>query len=61
MILENGVFLLSLKLVKEMPYMVNIGILLDLFVAVILLGMFLTRINNEFDEMHVDNLTNLKD
>ena len=32
--MENGIFLLSLSVAKEMPILVNIGVLLDVFIAI---------------------------
>jgi hydrogenase-4 component E len=61
MVIENGVFILSLAVGNEMTMLVNIGIMLDIFVSVLVLGMFINRIGNTFEEMSVDNLMNLKD
>ncbi len=61
MFLENGTFLLSLSVASEMPFIVNLGILLDVFVALFILGMFATRMKESFDELDVDNINNLKD
>jgi len=61
MILENGVFLLSLTIGAHQPMLVNMGILLDIFVSVLILGLFLNKIGNTFEEMSIDNLSNLKD
>ncbi len=61
MVIENGVFILSLAVGNEMTMLVNIGIMLDIFVSVLVLGMFMNRIGNTFEEMSVDNLMNLKD
>ncbi|MDD2714985.1 MAG: hypothetical protein PHW04_03705 [Candidatus Wallbacteria bacterium] len=61
MILENGTFLLSLAVAEEMPLLVNLGMLLDIFVGVFLLGIMVTRIHTSFEELDVDILTNLKD
>lgn len=61
MVIENGVFILSLAVGSEMTMLVNIGIMLDIFVSVLVLGIFMNRIGNTFEEMSVDNLTNLKD
>lgn len=61
MMLENGIFLLSLSVAKEMPLIVNLGVLLDVFVGIFLLGLFVTRIQSSFDEIDVDALTSLKD
>jgi hydrogenase-4 component E len=61
MILENGVFLLSLTIGAHQPMMVNLGILLDIFVSVLVLGLFMNKIGNTFEEMSIENLSNLKD
>jgi hydrogenase-4 component E len=59
--MENGIFLLSLSIAKEMPIIVNLGVLLDLFIAVFILGMLVREINNEFDDLEVSQLSDLKD
>jgi len=59
--MENGIFLLSLSVVKEMPIIVNLGVLLDLFIAVFILGLLVNRINKEFDGLEVAHLSDLKD
>lgn len=61
LVLENGVFILSLAVGSEMPMVVNAGILLDVFVSVLVLGIFVSRIGDTFEEMSVENLQNLKD
>lgn len=61
LIIENGVFVLSLAVGSEMPMLVNIGILLDIFVSVILLGIFADKIGDVFEEQDVEQLRNLKD
>jgi hydrogenase-4 component E len=61
MVLENGVFVLSLAVGSEMPMIVNTGILLDIFVSVILLGIFADKIGDVFEEQDVEQLRNLKD
>jgi hydrogenase-4 component E len=61
LIIENGVFVLSLAVGNEMPMMVNLGIMLDIFVSVLILGIFLNKIGDVFKDVDVDQLTNLKD
>lgn len=61
LVIENGVFILSLSAANKMPILVNLGITLDIFVSVLVLGVFVNRIGNTFEEMSVDNLNNLKD
>ena len=59
--MENGIFLLSLSIAKEMPIIVNLGVLLDIFIAVFILGMLVREINTEFDGLEVSHLSDLKD
>ena len=59
--MENGIFLLSLSVSKEMPMLVNIGVLLDIFIAVYILGLFVNVINKEFKDLEVSHLSDLKD
>ncbi len=61
LIIENGVFVLSLAVGNEMPMLVNLGIMLDIFVSVLILGIFLNKIGDVFKDVDVDQLTNLKD
>ena len=59
--MENGIFLLSLSVAKEMPMLVNMGVLLDVFIAVYILGLFVNVINKEFNDLEVSHLSDLKD
>ena len=59
--MENGIFLLSLSVAKEMPMLVNLGVLLDVFIAVYILGLFVNEINKEFNDLEVSHLSDLKD
>ena len=59
--MENGIFLLSLSIAKEMPILVNIGVLLDVFIAIYILGLFVSQINKELGDMEVAHLSDLKD
>ena len=59
--MENGIFLLSLSVAKEMPIIVNLGVLLDLFIAVFILGMLIREIDQEFNDLEVSHLSDLKD
>ena len=59
--MENGIFLLSLSVAGEMPVLVNLGVLLDVFIAVYILGLFVREINKEFKDLEVSHLSKLKD
>lgn len=61
MVIENGVFVLSLAVGNEMPMLVNLGIILDIFASVLILGIFLNKIGDVFKDVDVDQLSNLKD
>ena len=56
LVIENAVLLLSLAIGSEMPMLINIGILLDIFVSVLILGIFVMRLKQSAHE-----LTLLKD
>lgn len=61
LVIENGVFILSIALGNEMPMLVNIGILLDIFASVFLLGIFANKIGDVMKEQDVEQLSNLRD
>jgi hydrogenase-4 component E len=61
LIIENGIFLLSVAIGSEMPMMVNTGILLDILISVVVLGAFVNRIGRKFTEMETTKLSELKD
>lgn len=61
LVLENAVFLFSLAIGGEMPMLINIGILLDIFASVLILGLFLTKIGQRMNEIKTEGLTRLKD
>jgi hydrogenase-4 component E len=61
LVIENGVFVLSLAVGNEMPMLVNLGIMLDIFASVLILGIFLNKIGDVFKDVDVDQLSNLKD
>ncbi len=56
LIIENAVFIFSIAVGNEMPMLINIGILLDIFVGVLILGFFGLRL-----KPYVNELTMLKD
>lgn len=60
-VIENGVFVLSLAVGNEMPMLVNLGIMLDIFATVLILGIFFNKIGDVIKNPDVDLLNNLKD
>lgn len=61
LMLENGIFLFGLLLTRKMPLVVETGILLDVFVAVFIMGIMVYRIQQAFDHMDTHNLAALRD
>jgi len=61
LIIENGIFLLSLSVGNTMPIMVNLAILLDVFMGILILGIFINRVGDTFNSIEIDNLSKLKD
>ena len=58
--MENGVFLSGLSITYGMPLIVEIGIFFDIFVAVLILGVFVFRINQTFDTISIDTIRSSK-
>ncbi|MFH0733477.1 MAG: hypothetical protein V1773_02770 [bacterium] len=61
LILENGIFLFSSAVASEMPMMIELGTLLDVFVVVFLMGIALNGIRSTFEGFEVKHLGRLKD
>lgn len=61
LVLENGVFTAGLSLGSEFSIMVELGILLDVFVGIFLMGIMLFHIDREFDHLDADQFNELSD
>ncbi len=61
LILENGIYLFGLLLIGSTPLVVEAGILLDLTVAVFVIGIIVDRIQREFDTIDTRKLTVLRE
>ena len=59
--MENGIFALGMVLVEAMPLLVELGVLLDIFVAVFVMGIIVFHINREFDHIDSDQLSALRE
>ncbi|MFA5144498.1 MAG: hypothetical protein WC723_00600 [Candidatus Omnitrophota bacterium] len=60
LVMENGVFLFASFVSGGMPFFVEIAIFLDVFVSVIIMGLFVYRINKLFTHIDVNKLSRLK-
>lgn len=61
LVIENAVFLFSVAVGTEMPMLINVGVLLDIFMSVLIFGIFITRINSRMHNLDVDTLTTIRD
>lgn len=61
LVLENGIFIMGLTLEDAMPSLVEVGVLLDLLVAIFVIGIVINHINREFPSLDVARLDALKE
>jgi hydrogenase-4 component E len=61
LLLENGIFLFGLLLLEAMPFLVEVGVLLDLFTGVFVMGIIIHHISREFASISTEHLTELKE
>jgi hydrogenase-4 component E len=61
LVLENGIFTFGVGLVQELSLLVELGVLLDVFVAVFVMGIMIFHISREFDHLDANRLSTLKD
>jgi hydrogenase-4 component E len=60
LVMENGIYVLGIWMVMEVPMLVELGVLLDAFVAVFVMSIATYHISREFDHIDVDQLDSLK-
>ena len=61
LVMENGIFLFALLLLEKTPLLMEMGILLDIFVGVLIMGIVINHINEEFESTSTIHLTTLRD
>jgi hydrogenase-4 component E len=59
--MENGLFFAAVAATYGMPMVVELGIALDVLVGILILGVFLFQIREQFDSLDIRNLERLKD
>jgi len=60
-VMENGIALFGLAVAQHEPLLIELAILLDVFVAVFVMGIAIGHINREFDHIDVDRMAALRD
>ena len=61
LVLENGVFAFGLTLHEVMPFLVELGVLLDLLVGIFVFGLVINAIRHELSSLDVTELDKLRD
>jgi hydrogenase-4 component E len=61
LVMENGVYAVGVGIGHEFSFIVEIGVLLDVFVAVFLMGIMIFQIDQVFEHTDADRFTELSD
>lgn len=59
--MENGLFFGAMSTTRGMPMVVELGIALDILVAMLVLGVFFFQIREQFDSLDLHHLESLKE
>ncbi|HSV94053.1 MAG TPA: NADH-quinone oxidoreductase subunit K, partial [Desulfobacterales bacterium] len=59
--MENGIYAFGMAFAIQEPLLVEMGVLLDVFAGVLVMGIAIYNISREFDHIDTDRLTALKD
>ena len=54
LMLENGIYVFGLTQTQRVPFLLEMGVLLDVFVGVFIMGIVVFHINREFDTVGSD-------
>lgn len=60
LVIENGLFTAAMLTTHGMPIIVDAGILVDLLTAVMIMGILVFKINENFDSIDLNKLRNLR-
>jgi hydrogenase-4 component E len=60
-VLENGIFIFGLLLIQAIPILVELGVLLDLYVGVFVMGIIINHVSRAFPAATDEHLSALKE
>lgn len=60
LLMENGLFLMGITMTFGMPLLIELGILFDVLIGIIIMGIFIFKIRSAFEGIEADNMTVLK-
>jgi len=61
LMLENGIYIFGMLLLEAMPFVIEMGVLLDLFVGIFVISIIVNRINKSFSSIDTRRLISLKE
>ncbi|MHB1377055.1 MAG: hydrogenase [Candidatus Humimicrobiaceae bacterium] len=60
LVIENGIFIAAMFATQGMPFIVDLGIFIDLLSAVMIMGIMVFKINEKFESIDTNKLKNLR-
>ena len=60
LVIENGLFTTAMLTTRGLPFIVDLGIFVDLLTAVMIMGIMVFRINERFESINIEKLNKLK-
>lgn len=60
LVIENGIFVTAMFSTHGMPFIVDIGIFIDMITAILIMGVMVMQINEKFESININKLRNLK-
>lgn len=60
LVLENGIFITAMFATDGMPFIVDLGIFIDMLTAVMIMGVMVFQISNKFETINIEKLNKLK-
>lgn len=60
LVIENGLYITAMLATQGMPFIVDLGIFIDLLTFVMIMGLMTFRLNDQFDSIDTEQLKNLK-
>ena len=61
LVLENGIYVFGLSQAERVPFLVDVGVLLDVFAGVFVMGIVVFHLNRAFDSLDTSHLAELED
>lgn len=60
LVIENGIFVTAMYATNGMPFIVDLGIFIDLLTGVLIMGLMVFKIDEQFESININRLKKLK-